>query len=886
MKLPKLTPLFATIFFLSGLGPVYSQDDFGFGDLGGGEEASVEEEAAPDGGGGMDPSDLGFGGDDAGAMDIPEMSEMTEEEREEEAARVAEQERVRLEERKQRARGLINESLTSMDNQKWQIAVDQVEQAQGLLEDVGEMEDEIRIARETKSEAYFQMARTLFDNRKQGANLDQARDFLRESREAWEGNDKIDMLLADIKEYQQKVDDGKIPQPIEEEPKYEKISRNVRRLLVRGRKELEIGDYDRAEKTFQQVLRYDRYNKDALRFLTKVAEEQYEARRVERDLSIAKMLKESEEAWLYPLDVDKVGAQETFQPADGDIMVEEEALTQRLRQIPVRQINFRRAHISDVISELVRISREMDPDGIGVNIIFMDPELADSGADAGDDGGAAPAQDDIFGAAFGGGGGTRGGDAPAAPSIKPITLELRNVTLLDALETVTEIANLYYRVDGNVVVIQRKGQGQMITRFYPVDPARWTQVTSTLGNQGGGGGGGGGGDPFGDPFGRGGGGGGAVAEGPDLNALFERYGVSVPDNGGIAYEPLIAQLVVTLTPDEFPQFEQVLGKINVAPSQVQIEARFVEVNQQDLEELGVEWIFTDDVELLVENGPGPIAGRQRVQADANPQGVTSGLRFFDFDSVSQATAPTARSSDGNSFLGDVLSLRGVLTNPELQMIIHALEQKGNSDLLSAPRVTTINGVNAIIEVVEEIIYPTEFDVTENDIQVQDGGGDGAAAAPVFVPPTVIPGGFETRDVGVILNVTPTVGADNYTINLVMLPEIAELVDWVQYGTQVPIGDQTFIVNMPQPIFASRNITTSMIVWDGHTVVMGGLIREQLTTFEDKIPLLGDIPLLGRLFRSEGTRSQKRNLMIFVTARLVDPAGNNVNQANREDLLSN
>jgi general secretion pathway protein D len=359
--------------------------------------------------------------------------------------------------------------------------------------------------------------------------------------------------------------------------------------------------------------------------------------------------------------------------------------------------------------------------------------------------------------------------------------------------------------------------------------------------------------------------------------------VDVPDNGGIAYEQLIAQLVVTLTPDEFPQFEKVLAKINVAPSQVQIEARFVEVNQQDLQALGFEWILTDPAEILVQNGPGAVGTRPRIQADALPQGVTGGLRFFDFDPVANATNPGQRSSDGNSFLSDIFSMRGVLTNPELQMIVHALEQEGNSDLLSAPRVTTINGVNAIIEVVEEIIYPTEFDVTENDIEIQPGLG--AAGEAVFVPPTVIPGGFETREVGVILNVTPTVGADNYTINLVMLPEIAELVDWIQYGTQVPVGDQTFIVNMPQPVFASRNITTQMIVWDGHTVVMGGLIRESLTTFEDKIPLLGDIPILGRLFRSEGKRSQKRNLLIFVTARLVDPAGNNVNQGNRQDLLT-
>ena len=78
--------------------------------------------------------------------------------------------------------------------------------------------------------------------------------------------------------------------------------------------------------------------------------------------------------------------------------------------------------------------------------------------------------------------------------------------------------------------------------------------------------------------------------------------------------------------------------------------------------------------------------------------------------------------------------------------------------------------------------------------------------------------------------------------------------------------------MPQPVFTSRNVTTSIVIWDGQTVVMGGLIREELTTIKDKVPVLGDIPVLGRLFRSEGEYSRKRNLLIFVTARLVDPAG--------------
>ena len=141
---------------------------------------------------------------------------------------------------------------------------------------------------------------------------------------------------------------------------------------------------------------------------------------------------------------------------------------------------------------------------------------------------------------------------------------------------------------------------------------------------------------------------------------------------------------------------------------------------------------------------------------------------------------------------------------------------------------------------------------------------------------IFPESFETREVGVILNVTPTVGPDKYTIDLPLAPEVAELVDWIQYGTPP--------FNIPQPIFASRNATTSIVIWDGQTIVMGGLINEIITRFDDKIPFIGDLPIVGRLFRSEGEASRKRNLLIFVTARIVDPAGQVVNKPKqRADL---
>jgi len=76
----------------------------------------------------------------------------------------------------------------------------------------------------------------------------------------------------------------------------------------------------------------------------------------------------------------------------------------------------------------------------------------------------------------------------------------------------------------------------------------------------------------------------------------------------------------------------------------------------------------------------------------------------------------------------------------------------------------------------------------------------------------------------------------------------------------------------QPIFGVREVNTKVTIWDGATLIMGGLTREDVKKVHDKIPVLGSMPLIGRLFRSDGESAQKRNLLIFVTARLVNPGG--------------
>jgi general secretion pathway protein D len=206
-----------------------------------------------------------------------------------------------------------------------------------------------------------------------------------------------------------------------------------------------------------------------------------------------------------------------------------------------------------------------------------------------------------------------------------------------------------------------------------------------------------------------------------------------------------------------------------------------------------------------------------------------------------------------------------------------------------------------VEVVREFIYPTEFDPPQIPTNVGGGGnggggGGGGGTTIVSIPVTpTTPTAFEMRPVGVRMEVDPVIG-ENGSIDLNLAPEVTEFDGYINYGSpiysvspNVPILDifGNLLGTIPssrleltpniinQPIFSTRKVKTSVTVWDGQTVALGGLIREDVQDVEDKVPVLGDLPFVGRAFRSEVEDHFKRNLMIFVTASLIDPAGQRI-----------
>jgi general secretion pathway protein D len=323
-----------------------------------------------------------------------------------------------------------------------------------------------------------------------------------------------------------------------------------------------------------------------------------------------------------------------------------------------------------------------------------------------------------------------------------------------------------------------------------------------------------------------------------------------------------------------------------APSQVEIESKFIEVSQDNLKELGFDWLLG---QFGFPGGSGVYGGGgttgDQFNAVSPPTGtgpfypfrypgttVPVGVNPITAGNRAGGAAITANALDalllGNPVTGPasgVLALAGVFTNPQFQVVLRALNQKKGIDVLSAPKVTTKSGSQATVEIVREFRYPEEYDPPQ--VPQQTGGG----GAQVVTPAT--PTTFTMKPVGVRLEVEPTVGSDNYTIDLRLLPEVTEFEGFINYGS--PIANRGVVVTenvINYPVFSERKVETTVSIYDGQTVALGGLIREDVQKVTDKTPILGDIPVAGALFRSQADKHIKRNLIIFVTAKLMDPAG--------------
>jgi len=293
-------------------------------------------------------------------------------------------------------------------------------------------------------------------------------------------------------------------------------------------------------------------------------------------------------------------------------------------------------------------------------------------------------------------------------------------------------------------------------------------------------------------------------------------------------------IVVIDIPAVIARITEILDKVDSMPMQVLIEARFVEVNANFLQDVGFEFgtgatgAQTPGVQPVAVGGAGGVFG-------VGAQSISGTLEPSAFDATSSEV------SDTRPFNAGLSLLFRQLTDVQFEMILHMLEEDDTANLLSAPRILALNDQEATI------LVGTKYPIIETD----QSGETGTTSTSLDY----------YEDIGIQLNVIPQICENDY-VRMIINPKVSTLISTT---FAVTAGSETVLT--PYPLLSTREAETQILVKSGETVVIGGLIEDNEETSELKVPFLGDIPILGRLFKRETLNNDKKDLLIFLTATI-------------------
>ncbi|MGO2011565.1 type II secretion system secretin GspD [Pseudoalteromonas sp.] len=301
----------------------------------------------------------------------------------------------------------------------------------------------------------------------------------------------------------------------------------------------------------------------------------------------------------------------------------------------------------------------------------------------------------------------------------------------------------------------------------------------------------------------------------------------------IEAHPNSNSLVITAQPDTMRSLEQVIERLDIRRAQVLVEAIIVEVMEADGINFGLQWISEQGGMVQFNNGTTVPVGSLAVAAEQAQDTTIEGTIVGTESGNVNNTTETVEGDLGplGELLGGINGLAMGIVKNDWGAIIQAVSTDTNSNILATPSVTTMDNEEASIIVGQEIPIITGSQTgSNNDNPFQT---------------------VERQEVGVKLKVTPQIN-DGSAVQLTIEQEVSS----VSGATSVDVS-----VN-------KRAIKTTVMADDGGMVVLGGLIDEDVQESVSKVPLLGDIPILGQLFRSTSSSKRKRNLIVFIRPTIV------------------
>lgn len=322
-------------------------------------------------------------------------------------------------------------------------------------------------------------------------------------------------------------------------------------------------------------------------------------------------------------------------------------------------------------------------------------------------------------------------------------------------------------------------------------------------------------------------------------------------------------LIVSATPEYYSQITGIISELDATPPQVIIQALLVEVQLDNTDEFGVELGFQDPTlfsrsilqtaaDLVTTNRVTQNnAGNQVQETIVESRNPTPGFNFNNTQNPlgNNAVSPSTVASQGisNFSLGrqnSDLGFGGFVFSAQsdaVSVLVRALAARRTVHVLSRPQIRTTNNVEASIQVGQQVPVVNGVTVSDN-----------------FVTPQI-----EQQDVGIILRVTPRVTQDG-TISMAVYAEKSSL-----SPGGVPVFTDATTGNVVESVIIDSAIADTVVaVPNGQTIIIGGMITKSDETLERKVPWLGDLPLVGNLFRYDGTNTARSELLIFLTPRII------------------
>lgn len=439
---------------------------------------------------------------------------------------------------------------------------------------------------------------------------------------------------------------------------------------------------------------------------------------------------------------------------------------------------------------------------------------------------------------------------------KKVTASLTRVTVREALDTLLRVHGLAYqrigKSDSYVVTKRSNDAPDTITKIYTlsyislqgVGGSGQSEMNSLMpqdvssGSGSSMGGGIGGGASIGGSLSSSSGSGQSYSGGTEITAIIQSMLSSV---GKIAIDPRTNKLIITDVPEIFPQVENILAELDIKPPQILIEAQIVEVSKTSGLNLGFEYGGSGGTMLTMTAPSRKITSE--VMHGFSSDGVTK-LHGWDWIFPSSKELNDSNSSSGGSSSGGSSSnsssseggnnQAGLLNLSAFNIVLRSLLTKGEAKYLGKPKVVTLNNKTATIT--------TSTDATVGQTMSQSGSSSD----------TMTTVSAERKRVGLSLQVTPQVNREGY-VTLFVQPSYSDV---VSSGFDFSMDTIT------------RATSTLVRVKNGQTVVIGGLLTSRETEQTRKVPLLGDIPVLGWLFTSKSKSKSTTDLVIFITPTIL------------------